>query len=382
MAVAIVHRVVDPILIDNIFQILISNGAPKPASGTARLTQNIDTFRRVYPKAQYRLYDNALARAFLQAHFGDRVVATYDAIVPLAFKADLLRYCLLYEFGGLYSDLAFRHLRPITAGPGKTMAVFRDQAGHPPWAINNGLILAAPRNRDLARVIRQIIRHAAQRYYGLSALDPTGPYLFGRVLAQSTAWDQIDFGTTRHTHNLFAPLRGRPISQRYKRLANGTLVAIKEKFHASTIAEYIGSSSNNYAHIWHRRQIWAEPTTEFCARDPLWKLGAGVDRVGTALVLASGHTGVRLHLPGIPLPGGTYRISAQLSQTGSGQCFFDVHGANQQRLVRFCPQGGRPRTFRGVFNIETRQTIDRIDISLHSNENFSGSLHSISIERQ
>lgn len=101
-------------MIENIFQILISDGAPERTTGTPKLQNNIETFRRTYPDAQYRMYDNATGRAFLQDRFGARVTAAYDALVPLAFKADLLRYCLVHEFGGFYSDLAFRHLRPTS----------------------------------------------------------------------------------------------------------------------------------------------------------------------------------------------------------------------------------------------------------------------------
>ena len=370
----------EPIVIQNIFQILISKGDPERTAGTSRLQDNIETFRRTYPDAQYRMYDNDAGRGFLQDRFGARVTAAYDALAPLAFKADLLRYCLVHEFGGLYSDLAFRHLRPITSTRDVDMIVFQDQAGHPPWSVNNGLIYAKPGNRDLARIIRQIVRHAANRYYGYSAMEPTGPYLFGRTLAQSAGWHRIDFGTTQHRYNLLAPLRGRPISQRYKRLAEGTLVAIKEKFHASTIAEYVGAASNNYAHVWRRRQVWGEPETVFHASDVHWQLGAGVMRRRDALEFEPGHAGLRLAAPMLPLPDGKYRLCAKFSSSASGTCYAAVHNAKRHRIARIALAEGTAHQADDSFVVASARPVDEIQITVHSDVDFSGALHSLSVK--
>ena len=60
-----------------------------------------------------RYFGDAAARSFIAAHFERAVVDAYDALLPGAFKSDLFRYCVLFECGGIYSDLKQRLMRPL-----------------------------------------------------------------------------------------------------------------------------------------------------------------------------------------------------------------------------------------------------------------------------
>ena len=51
-----------------------------------------------------RYFSGRQCREFLLANFDARVLAAYDKLVPGAYKADLFRYCAVYELGGLYLD--------------------------------------------------------------------------------------------------------------------------------------------------------------------------------------------------------------------------------------------------------------------------------------
>lgn len=53
----------------------------------------------------YSFYTDEDAAKFLTENFPPEVREAYDALVPGAYKADLFRYCVLFIFGGVYSDV-------------------------------------------------------------------------------------------------------------------------------------------------------------------------------------------------------------------------------------------------------------------------------------
>lgn len=57
------------------------------------------------PDYEYHFYDNNNRRYFIQKYFDNNVLTAYDRIIPGGFKADLWRYCVLYQYGGIYCDI-------------------------------------------------------------------------------------------------------------------------------------------------------------------------------------------------------------------------------------------------------------------------------------
>jgi mannosyltransferase OCH1-like enzyme len=53
----------------------------------------------------YSFYTDDDAARFLTEYFPPEVREAYDMLVPGAYKADLFRYCVLFIFGGVYSDV-------------------------------------------------------------------------------------------------------------------------------------------------------------------------------------------------------------------------------------------------------------------------------------
>jgi hypothetical protein len=58
------------------------------------------------PDWEYKLYGNIECVAYLDKHFpSEKYAWAFEQIVPGAFKADLFRYALLYNEGGVYLDI-------------------------------------------------------------------------------------------------------------------------------------------------------------------------------------------------------------------------------------------------------------------------------------
>lgn len=260
-------------MIDRIFQILVTSDAVDAAKFAPDLQRNIDSFKTLYANADYALYDASMIAAFLEKRFSEDVCAAYHALTPFAFKADLARYCLLYHFGGVYSDLSHMHLRPIEPQPTTELQVFRDMAGHPSWATSNGLIFARKGHPALLRAIEAIVAAHKVRFYGDHPLDVTGPYLWGRVLAEGRLTEGTAFGDSRV---LSRDKQGRDYS--FKIMPDGEIVAFRNKFKQCSISELYEGASSHYAQIWSARQVWGE-----ARKTVIGRVGDGLRKSGQAL---------------------------------------------------------------------------------------------------
>lgn len=97
----------------NIFQICLQKGGKCEseteiiASLPENFQQNILSLRSMNPKWKYNLIDNDRAVNFIRNTYGDTVLSYYERIDDRygAARADMLRYLLLYRYGGVYIDL-------------------------------------------------------------------------------------------------------------------------------------------------------------------------------------------------------------------------------------------------------------------------------------
>ncbi len=250
-----------------LFQIMITDEEQPVAATTDTFARNVDSLRAVYPDAEYRRYGNRELVAFLADTYPAAVLDAYQALAPYAYKADLARYCLLHTYGGLYSDLSYLHLRPIEIDARHDMVVFRDIAGHPSWAVSNAVIYAEAGNPVLERAIDRIVEHCNMRFYGHSSLEPTGPYMFGRVLAETSNWTSIVFGDSPRLN-----IDGSGRVNVVKVMPTGEVVAIRNKTREGEFSDLVASGGNNYNDLWSNRRIWGEPDS----RGVVERLRAGI----------------------------------------------------------------------------------------------------------
>lgn len=152
-----------------------------------KIARNLASFQDCHPGQAHQIYDLVVARSFIEKHFDQSVLKAFDSLRPLAYKADLFRYCLLYQLGGIYADLSLYFFSPVNQADQNTrLIVFRDVSNRAPWILSNSLILATPGMPVFAACIDRIVEHVGKDYYGVNALCPTGPNLFGAQLACTT----------------------------------------------------------------------------------------------------------------------------------------------------------------------------------------------------
>lgn len=165
---------------------LTGDTSGKPLELPWKILSNINSLKNNHPKFHHELYSDENLREFIRQKFDNKTLAAYDDLTPLSYKADLGRYCLLYEFGGVYSDVSLHFFKGLDDKiiDCKKMLLFRDSFNHAPWIVSNSLIFAQQKLALFEYIIRKIAEHTHKNYYGHNPLCPTGPNLFGRIIAQ------------------------------------------------------------------------------------------------------------------------------------------------------------------------------------------------------
>lgn len=193
---------------DNIFQIFLC----KEKYREENLREHAEFFNTarqnmlaVYPDYQYNLYTNVEAARFVKA-FSPEVHRAYWTLAPFAYRADLLRLCLLYEYGGWYFDLTTRPLFKFE--PNKDFLAKNDASyyvncahtGH--GLLENFVVYAKPKSKFLELCINRIVDNALNRRYftKLSNLKITGPFLIHETLyTNKHLEDTVTVGVFNHS---------------------------------------------------------------------------------------------------------------------------------------------------------------------------------------
>jgi hypothetical protein len=166
----------------NVYQIWIDprdgNSIPEQYKGLLNSIVRSTSIRQ-------EIYTGDSLRAFIHTHYGQEVVSAYDSLIPLAYKADLGRYCLLYKLGGWYFDIEAKLAIDLPHTNEISGLVFKDAplAGRHSWDVANGVMYFKEAARPLEIAIRFILSNVQTKFMGTNPLCPTGPNLFGRALA-------------------------------------------------------------------------------------------------------------------------------------------------------------------------------------------------------
>lgn len=132
------------------------------------------------PDFQHFLFDDTECLEFIQKFFGPSVSAAYQSLKPGAYKADLWRYCVLYVHGGFYMDVKFRPQHSLGSLCHLSECFVKDLDG---IGVYNAFIGVSARNPRMRKCIEDIVKNVRNKYYGKTALDPTGPRLLRKCFS-------------------------------------------------------------------------------------------------------------------------------------------------------------------------------------------------------
>ncbi len=92
------NPLVEPVFTSRVHQVLLSHGEID-----VQPTEYTEKIREIFT-GEYTLWTFETLKPFLIENFDSSVFQAFEKLKPLAFKADLARYCVVYIYGGWYFD--------------------------------------------------------------------------------------------------------------------------------------------------------------------------------------------------------------------------------------------------------------------------------------
>lgn len=367
---------------NKLHSIFLSPDNTNPTSDLpSKIVRNIDSFKECHPGIEHQIYDSEAGRQFIKLHYDSDVLLAFDSLRPLAYKADLLRYCLLYELGGIYADLSlYFHSSALEFDKSAKIFVYRDVVSRAPWIASTSLIITQPKMQVFASCIEKIISNVNNDDYGTNDLCPTGPNLFGATLAATTSLFDLASGEAIRI--------SRSASHSYAYLnSSGDVVAV-------AIKKGVGLGSlgvitkENYKDLYNRRQIYAHNEIKMswtfedlvargftCQKDDVGRFPAGTVIYGPYTKLDAGDYVAKFVLTQNDL------LSLQLN----GSYTIDVCTNFGQQLINLSHQNTEA-TDGGLSSLvayfQLTEPTDNLEIRLHTLEAINFKIERLEIERK
>ena len=145
------------------------------------------------PEYELFYFDTEDKLQFAQDFNDPRVEATYNKLIPPAFKSDFLKFVLLYTYGGVYMDFSMEPLIPLKdIFKGYKRVLARDTPA--PDGMCVGFIISEKGDELMKEAMEKCIYNTTYNLYGTHILDITGPIMFSRVYKKLNQVDEIPMG--------------------------------------------------------------------------------------------------------------------------------------------------------------------------------------------
>ena len=108
-------------------------------------------------------------------------------------RADLWRYMVLWDEGGVYLDMHIRLLQPLSSWinfDSDDLVLVKDLGYESYW---NALMAASPKDVRLELLIKEVVRRIKDHEYGKSTLDVTGPQVLYQITSSQHPIVQYQF---------------------------------------------------------------------------------------------------------------------------------------------------------------------------------------------
>lgn len=170
------------------------------------------------PEFNYHLYNVETAREFIKNNFDNSVVEAYDTIIPVAFKCDLFRYCMMYLRGGIYLDIKYMSINNFKFISLTDSAYLCKDVDGSEGGIYNAILVCLPKTDFMKKAIDMVVYNVKRHFYGKNGLEPTGPLLLKYIhqkMFYNHILDNLDLKLVVTNYNnhrtLFISYKGIPI---------------------------------------------------------------------------------------------------------------------------------------------------------------------------
>ncbi|ELY4221984.1 glycosyl transferase [Cronobacter sakazakii] len=240
-------------------------------AGWQRLPEEIRALtaqlRHVNPNYEYRFYDEPAIIDWIETYFGREMLELYQRINPEygAARADLFRYLIVYQEGGVYLDVKSFCSRPLDdviapdcelmlfhwdnqpGGQDHQKGLHKELAALPQGEYQQWNVIAAPGSPWLHEVIKEVtnrIRNYQPARYGIGmkgVLSTTGPIAFTQAICR------IPFN--KHVHVIYDH---RTVGLQYCGVNSAILRRFKKSAYARLKTPVVTLNERDHA----RYQLW------------------------------------------------------------------------------------------------------------------------------
>jgi hypothetical protein len=220
------------------------------------LSERSETIKKLFHNSKHQLYTSSSLRNFIESNYEPAVLEAYDSLIPYSYKSDLGRCCLINKLGGWYFDIGlYTTLKNIAIDTtGVDMVIFSDNQRFTGtiWAAINGCFYSKPDSPVLKKMIQEIVSNCKNKYYGKTPIDPTGPNLFGKVIASLGDSLNIIYGKHEELTSNYIKKNKALV------LPDGHILVFCKNGVDADLSSLGGKGVNNYGELWRDRKIYVD----------------------------------------------------------------------------------------------------------------------------
>lgn len=137
------------------------------------------------PEFNYFYFDINDCEKFIFNNYPIAVYNTYKSLIPIEYKIDLWKYCILYKYGGIYIDDKYEDNIKLIEMIDHNFFVKNKNYYYNKLLINSDFIITKINNPILNMAIDEIVKNFNNNYYGIDFSFPTGSGLLGKLFKET-----------------------------------------------------------------------------------------------------------------------------------------------------------------------------------------------------
>ena len=228
-----------------------------------------EQIKKLYPDEEYHLYSGEELEKIIKNNFNDDVFTSYKKLKQYFCKADLVRFCLLYLYGGLYIDLNIYFINTIPDLDKLEFFAFRDlsKMSKQSWAVQTGIIYSLPKSKVVENAINLIVNHCKNEYYGIQCVDVSATTVLGIAITKSLPHlgiatnGELDFFTLK-SFDKKTQNKIKKMGYKSEKLLgfimdnDDKLIAIRKPSGGGDIEAVGFKGTNNYVEMWQDKEVY------------------------------------------------------------------------------------------------------------------------------
>jgi mannosyltransferase OCH1-like enzyme len=137
------------------------------------------------PEFNFFYFDENDCDKFILNNYPDNIYKAYKSLIPLEYKFDFWKYCILYKYGGIYIDDKYiDNIKLINLIDYNFFASYKHDY-YNKLLINTDFIVTKSNNPIFMIAINEIIKNINNNYYGIDLTYPTGAGLLGKIFIEN-----------------------------------------------------------------------------------------------------------------------------------------------------------------------------------------------------